>query len=171
MTIPMRVVFDCNILLQALASPGGPAGRCIQLAFDGKVDLFVSSRELGEFGEVASRPSVVAKLGLIADRVREFLAAVEVAATVLLNFPEGFVYRRDPDDAHYVNLAAAANAMRIVSRDKDLLDLMDVTKPEAAEFQERFPLLRVLEPSAFLREVEQSPPHPLSTGQRPPIPE
>lgn len=66
---------------------------------------------------------------------------------------EDVTYDRDPDDAHYVNLALAADARLILSRGKDLLDLMDSTKPEAAEFQKRFPTLRILNPVGFLREV------------------
>jgi len=40
--------------------------------------------------------------------------------------------------------------------DKDLLDLMDSTKPQAADFQDRFPLLRILDPVSFLREIGDS---------------
>jgi uncharacterized protein len=150
----VRVVFDCNIFLQALASPDGPAGRCVQLAFDRKVDLFISPAVLEEVREVSARPKVIAKLRLISDRVQEYMEALEMAATVLTGFAETFSYQRDPDDAHYVNLAAAAGAEVIVSRDTDLLDLMDAARPEAAAFQARFPLLRILDPVAFLGEVE-----------------
>ena len=149
-----RVVFDCNILLQGLASPNGPSGQCVQLAFEGKVSLFVSPVVLEELRDVANRPRVVERLGLDPGRVEDFLEAVEIAATVLLNPPEVFAYDRDPDDAHYVNLALAADAKLIVSRDRDLLDLMDSNKPEGNAFRLRFPLLQILEPGAFLREFE-----------------
>jgi len=56
-------------------------------------------------------------------------------------------------NAHYVNLALAADARLIVSRDNDLLDLMDSTKPGAIAFQKQYPSLRVLNPVVFLREV------------------
>jgi putative PIN family toxin of toxin-antitoxin system len=106
--------------------------------------------------DVTSRPKVIAKLGLTAERVQEFVEAVEIAATVLTGFPEVFAYQRDPDDAHYVNLAVAADAKLIVSRDTDLLDLMDTTKPEAREFLKRFPRLRILDPVAFLGEIVEA---------------
>ena len=73
-------------------------------------------------------------------------------------FPETFVYERDPDDAHYVNLALAADAKLIVSRDKDLLDLMDQAKPEGRDFHTRFPTVRILDPVSFLRELKQDSP-------------
>jgi hypothetical protein len=40
-----------------------------------------------------------------------------------------------------------------VTRDKDLLDLIDPSKPEAADFQKNYPTLRILEPPGFLREI------------------
>jgi putative PIN family toxin of toxin-antitoxin system len=120
---------------------------------NGKIALFVSPSAIEELRDVTARPKVIAKLHLVADRVEEFFEAIEIAATLLAGFPEIFVYQRDPDDAHYVNLALAADAKLIVTRDKDLLDLMDPTKPEAAEFQRRFPSLRILDPVAFLREI------------------
>ncbi len=153
MTSAVRVVFDCNILLQGLASPGGPAGQCVQLALDGEIELFLSLTVLDELRDVASRPKVVRQLQLTPDRAEEFIEAVEVAATVLADFAETFSYDRDPDDAHYVNLAAASSASVIVSRDKDLLDLMDNARPEAVDFHKRFQLLRILDPVAFLIEI------------------
>jgi putative PIN family toxin of toxin-antitoxin system len=155
MTTATRVVFDCNTFLQALASPHGPSGRCLQLALDGKVDLFVSPTVLDELRDVASRPKVIAQLQLTSERTDEFLDVIQASATVLIEVREVFVYERDPDDAHYVNLANDADANVIVTRDKDLLDLMDTTKPEAAEFRERFPQLRILDPASFLREIEE----------------
>jgi putative PIN family toxin of toxin-antitoxin system len=153
MKLGIRVVFDCNTFPQALSAPEGPAGRCVRLAIDGDLNLFLSPAVLEELREVASRPKVIAKLRLTADRTDQFLEAIEIAGTVLAGFPQSFVYQRDPDDAHYINLALAADARLIVSRDADLLDLMDSTKPEAAEFQKRFPALRILNPVGFLREI------------------
>jgi putative PIN family toxin of toxin-antitoxin system len=147
-----RVVFDCNTLLQGLASPRGPAGRCVQLAIDGRIGLFISPVILEELREVTARPRVIAKLHLDTARVEEFIALIEASATILDGFPEPFVYQRDPDDAHYVNLAHAAGARLIVTRDNDLLDLMDLSKPEAIEFQKFYPALRIVNPVAFLTE-------------------
>jgi putative PIN family toxin of toxin-antitoxin system len=154
MSETQRVVFDCNTLLQGMASPGGPAGRCVQLALDQRIHLFVSPAGLGELRDVCNRPKVAHKLHLTAERVEAFLEAIELAATSLEDVPERFTYDRDPDDAHYVNLALAADARLIVTRDKDLLDLMVMSLPEASDFRSRFPQLRILTPPEFLKEVE-----------------
>lgn len=90
MTPPPRVVYDCNTLLQALASPDGPSGRAVQLALIGDVQHFVSPDVLTELSDVANRPKVVTKLKLVAERVEEFFAALTAAAILLDGFPEPF---------------------------------------------------------------------------------
>lgn len=156
MTVVTRVVFDCNVFLQALASPDGPAGQCVQFAIAGKVSLFVSPVVLDELREVASRPKVIERLKIGSNRAQAFIECIELAATVLVGFPEPFKYARDPDDAHYVNLAIAADARLIVARDKDLLDLMDSIQPESRWLRARYPQIRIVDPVAFLLELKGS---------------
>jgi predicted nucleic acid-binding protein len=48
--------------------------------------------------------------------------------------PKEFSYRRDEDEP-YINLAVAAGADFIVSRDRDLLDLMTGYTDECKEFR------------------------------------
>lgn len=76
-------------------------------------------------------------------------------AIFLESVPTEFSYDRDPKDEMYVNLALAAGAAYLVSRDNDLLDLMKETDIGRA-FRERFPSLTILDPVAFLREVEKA---------------
>jgi putative PIN family toxin of toxin-antitoxin system len=149
-----RVVFDCNIYLHALSAPDGPSGRCVQLAIDGALSLFISPSVLDELRDVTSRPRVIAKLRFRPERVQMLLEAIAIAATIVSDFDETFIYRRDPDDAHYVNLALAANAQLIVSRDRDLLDLMNSSDLEAADFRRRFPSLRILDPVQLLHDLK-----------------
>ena len=157
MSSSVRAVFDCNTLLQALASPKGPAGACFKLTTNGLVSLFVSSVVVNELRNVTSRPIVIRKLRLTTERVAEFLETINIIATSLDGFAEPFTFERDPKDAHYVNLAIAADARLIVSRDKDLLDLMTNSMPEGRELLRRYPDFRVLNPSAFLAIVEVQP--------------
>jgi predicted nucleic acid-binding protein len=49
----------------------------------------------------------------------------------------------------YINLAIAADADYLTSRDKDLLDLM-----RDPDFTTRFPRIRVLDPVSLLNEIE-----------------
>ena len=107
-----------------------------------------------ELRETASDPKIRARFTHITDAaVVALVNNIERVAVFLRNVPQTFIYPRDPDDAHYVNVALAAEAKYVVSRDKDLLDLMDRSRPEAREFHRRFPTLEILEPQQLLREI------------------
>jgi len=148
-----RVVFDCNVFIQALGAPSGPAGECVKLVLDGKVALFVSPRVLSELRSVATRSKVAAKLRVRASRIDRFIANIESVARVIEFFAEIFTYQRDPADAHYINLAIAAGANHVVTRDKDLLELMDRSKRDGQKFHRQFPALRIVDPVSFLKEL------------------
>jgi len=144
-----RVVYDCNVFPQALASPTGPASACVDLVLAGEVELFLSPFVPGEIRHVASRPRLVAKFRLREDRVAALLEGLSRVAVLIFEVPTRWTSARDPDDAHYVNLALAAGAELIVSRDQDLLALNDRALPESLHFQARFPDFRILTPPAF----------------------
>jgi predicted nucleic acid-binding protein len=69
--------------------------------------------------------------------------------------PESFKFQRDPKDEIIINLAVICEAEYIVSRDKDLLDLMTGFTDDCKEFRQRFRPLEVVEPLEFLRIVEE----------------
>jgi len=123
------------------------------MALAGQVALYFSPVVLDEIRKVTSYPKLIAKFRLNLNRVTALLENLPKVAIIVPFVPELWRYARDPGDAHYVNLALAAEATLIVSRDADLLDLMDSLKPEAAEFQKRFPALRNVDPAGFLREL------------------
>ena len=63
-------------------------------------------------------------------------------AVVLTEIPKAFTLARDPKDEPYLNLALAAGARYLVTRDKDLLDLMSDTflgEAQDAKTQRRHP--------------------------------
>src|ERR671926_1776999 len=71
--------------------------------------------------------------------------------TLVRLVPKKFSYPRDEDDEPYINLAGAAAADFIVSRDNGLLDLMTGHADECKEFRQRFRPLRVIEAVELLR--------------------
>jgi predicted nucleic acid-binding protein len=77
-----------------------------------------------------------------------FLQRVQAKALVINAVPKLITHPRDPDDEPYLNLAIVAGARFLVSRDKDLLDLMS-----DADFRGRSPGLVILDPVAFLRAI------------------
>jgi putative PIN family toxin of toxin-antitoxin system len=156
MTANPRAVFDCNVFFQALISPSGPSGQCVTHAFEGKIALFCSTVIIEELRGTTSDAKIRAKFTRITDAsVASLIENTERVATFLRAIPEPFSYPRDPDDAHYVNLALAAQAKYVVSRDNDLLDLMDLTRAEARDFRRRFPTLEIIEPQTLLRELDE----------------
>jgi putative PIN family toxin of toxin-antitoxin system len=155
MSGPIRVVFDCNVFFQSLISPFGPAGACLDAVRQDKLLLFVSRQVFDELRHVCLRPAIATRFRLTEARVDAFVMAVEKLGAFVDVIPHVFDYERDPDDAHYVDLAVAANARLIVSRDNDLLALSNADDPAGADFQRRFPGLEILTPEAVLSRLKE----------------
>jgi putative PIN family toxin of toxin-antitoxin system len=149
---PPKVVYDCNIFVQALINLNGPAGRCLEKVKDGEVLLIASRYVLAEVREIHLKTP--AKYGITVEQTDELARAIASYATILTDVPSVYHHPHDPDDSHYVDLALKAEANLIVSRDRHLLMLADLTRWEGRDFQARFPTLRILDPVQLLRELE-----------------
>jgi predicted nucleic acid-binding protein len=90
-----------------------------------------------------------------APRIEEFVTEILKIAVFTPSVPVVYTHPYDPDDSNYVNLAAATQSRLIVSRDRDLLNLMDEKRKEGREFRTLFPSLRIMDPPAFLVELRQ----------------
>ncbi len=157
MTEKPRVVFDCNVLLQAAAREKSGAAKCLNLAESGLIQLFVSREVLAEVEDVLDRPKIRAHFPDLSDEiVGAFLKRLQKLSVLVRLVPKKFSYPRDEDDEPYLNLAVAAGADFIISRDRDLLDLMTGHTSEGKEFRQRFRSLRVVEPVEFLKLLEES---------------
>jgi putative PIN family toxin of toxin-antitoxin system len=155
-----RSVFDCVILLQAAGRPIGPAGKCLEAERDGRLELFVSSEILAEVRDVLNRPKTRRRFPtLTPEAVDVFLLDLVSHATTFSTVPEVFSRARDPKDEPYVNLAAAAKARYLVSRDNDLLDLMG-----DSTFRQQFPELTVIDPVGLLCELARQAGSDSGTG-------
>jgi len=153
-----RVVFDCMIYLQAAANESSPAAALLRMMDDSIISLFVSNDILDEVRDVLSRPKIRQKNPRITDeRVDALLTRLAEQGTLLESVPKHFSYERDPKDEKYINLAVAADAAYLVSRDNDLLDLMREDLVGSKDFRQQFPTLTILNPVAFLRQIEQLP--------------
>lgn len=152
-----RVVFDCMVYLQATVSESGPAAVLLRLVDSGALFLFVSDDVLEEVRDVLSRPKIRKRNPNITDeRVDALINRLLEKATVTSEVQQHFIYRRDPKDEKYINLAVEEEVDYLVSRDKDLLDLMTDISIEAKEFRQRFRPLRVIAPLEFLKEIEKA---------------
>lgn len=153
---PLRAVFDCMLYLQASARFTSPANKCFDLVKNKTVKLYLSAETLAEIEDVFTRPKFRNRFPALTDEMIEtFLAGVKNKAEILKDTPPHFQLERDPKDEKYINLAIEADAEYIVSRDKDLLDLMTGFDDDSKEFRQRFRRLKIVEPLEFLRIVEE----------------
>ncbi|MDQ3131861.1 MAG: putative toxin-antitoxin system toxin component, PIN family [Acidobacteriota bacterium] len=115
----------------------------------------MSEEILREIADVLTRPKLRAKFSLLtAERAEKLLQTLRKKATLAKNVPHLFSYACDPKDEKYINLAAFVKADYIISRDKDLLDLMTDFTDDAKDFRQRFRPLKVIEPQEFLQIIK-----------------
>jgi putative PIN family toxin of toxin-antitoxin system len=143
------------VLLQAAARQKSVAASCLTLVEKGRVQLFVSNEVLVEIEDVLNRPEVRACFpNLSDDTAGAFLKRLQNLSEFVTNVPKRFRYSRDEDDESYINLAIEVSADFIVSRDRDLLDLMTGYADDCKEFRQRFRTLNIIEPIELLKEIE-----------------
>ncbi len=151
----LKAVFDCNTFVQALFNPKGFAMRCFEAVKTGEVTLFVSPETLLEIRDVLQRPNLISRFpNTSLEQIDAFLNEILSFAIEIKKVPYKFQYLRDIDDVPYINLAVEAKADYIVSRDRDLLDLMTDFTDEAKEFRRRFRPLKIIEPMKFLQIIK-----------------
>ena len=147
-----RLVCDCQVFLQAALNDQGPAGRCLELAEAGNLELCVSEAVLAEVNDVLHRPELQRRFARLTPAlVDAFLERIGEFAVTVEEVPALFAYERDPKDEPYLNLAIAAGATHLVTRDKDLLDLQPDTSSEGERLRVLAPQLVILDPASLLR--------------------
>jgi len=107
---------------------------------------------VSEIRNLPNKP-MPARLGMTLDQGDELLNKLRPVAEIVEQPPAVFDHPIDPKDGPYIDLAVAAGANVITSRDKHLLNLVNPAKPWSADFRARFPQMRVISPEAFLQEL------------------
>ena len=118
----MRVVLDTNVVASALLWGGTPE-RLIEVAGEGRLELFTSEPLLAELAGILSRPKFAEKLSRKNISAAEVVAYYRALAASIEAAPIQEARLRDPDDAAVLACAVAAHAEAIVSGDYDLLSL------------------------------------------------
>lgn len=157
MSVP--VVYDAMLLLMRAARPDR-IRPTFELIESGAVQLFVSVDILRELRGVLTRPTTSRRFPALSSAAAadEFESELLSFATLVPDVPNHFVLERDPKDSKYINLAVAVNAPYLVTRDLDLLDLMDLGKPQSEEFLSCCPNLRIVDPATFINAIGANPP-------------
>ena len=152
-----RIVFDCNIFWQMFLSKKGVGAKCKILLDEGKIILFVSPEILAEVKDVLTRPETQNRFSQATDEnVDAFLKDIFYKSILLKSVPQKFSYVRDPKDECYINLAIEIEADYIVSRDRDLLDLMTGIDIESKEFRQKSKPLKIVEPIEFIKIIAEN---------------
>jgi uncharacterized protein len=113
----VRVVFDTNIYISALAIPGGNAEDAYLEAVRGTFELYTSVAILTETARVLQT-----KFDWADDKVREAVQSIGQVATVLRPRPTLHILDDEPDN-RILECAIAAQAEFVVSGDRHLLAL------------------------------------------------
>jgi putative PIN family toxin of toxin-antitoxin system len=150
---PQRAVFDCMVFAQALISPDGPAGVCVEAARSGRLQLLLSDYVLRELNELPAK--LPPKLKVTAARVDVLIAQLQACGESIDSVPSVYTNPFDPDDSPYVDLAVGGAASLIVSRDRHMLRLMDRSLPAGHDFLNRFPNLIVMTPEDILKKLRE----------------
>lgn len=113
----MKVVFDSNVYVLTLATPGGVADRAIRAATEAAVEIFVSRPILEEVLGVMSRMFARAPEELA--RTALYLASLAEVVTPARRID----VLTDAPDNRVLECASAANADVIVTGDREMLFL------------------------------------------------
>ncbi|HEV8292518.1 MAG TPA: hypothetical protein VGP94_11375 [Tepidisphaeraceae bacterium] len=110
--------------------------------------LFTSDALLDEARSVPMRPELTRRYSrLTQERVEAFISAARAVSSL----------PRDRKDELCTDLAIAASARYLVTwNERHLTYLMKRDTPEGKEFCQRFPQLTILNPPAFLHELERN---------------
>ncbi len=147
-------VFDCVVFVQAILSKTGPAARCIELVENRSVRLVMSEEILTEIKDTLEElRTTFHDAAITEEKIEHLIEMLIIHAEFVRSVERRFEYPRDPNDEPYLNLAIAAEADFIVSRDDDLLSLMTGHSPEAKEFRQRFRKIKIVDPIEFLDAV------------------
>ena len=131
----MKAVFDTNIFISALAIPGGQAERAINLAIDGRVELFISKAIIHEVLDV-----LVDKFSREADQISRTAVFLSEIAKLIVPDRKLAVLNDEPDN-RILECAVAGGVNVIVTGDKAMLNL------------KRFGEIRIINLRQFLDEA------------------
>jgi uncharacterized protein len=106
----IAVVFDTNVLVSAILSPGRAASQAIDLWHAGLVQIAISDDILSEYHAVLNRP----KLRLSPEEIRVFLAPF-LKHSPTSQPANHLTISPDPSDNRFLECAEAANADFLVT--------------------------------------------------------
>ncbi len=131
----MRIVVDTNVLISGVFFGGIPQ-KILRASVEGRIRACASMEILNEYQEII-REMVCRKQGSIdVSILNPLIQSMEIVEPT-----SKIEICRDPDDNKFINCARDAQAMFIVSGDKDLLVIQEfenISIVTAKEFYEKY---------------------------------
>ena len=134
----IRVVLDANLYVSALLKSRSKPAQILQLVYERKVQLLLSSKILSEVKTVLLYPKLQKLHQRSEEQVDDLLRKLAKIAVLTPGELALDVVHSDPTDNKYVECAIEGDADFIVSGDRHLTDLKD------------FRGINILSPTAFL---------------------
>ena len=113
--MPVRIVLDTNVLVSALISRNGPAGRMLAEVKRAGLKLITSAAQLRELRNVLDREQL--RRYIRRDEAEDLIRNLEAVGEVVTDLPDVNV-STDPDDNLILAAAVAGRADMIVSGDR-----------------------------------------------------
>ena len=131
----MKITVDTNVIISALGW-NGPEYKLMELVFDEKINMVISTQILEEFIGIAKSD----KFDFSDEEIDEFSEALLNTGKII--FPDENISRikEDPQDNRVLECALAGNVNYIITGDKHLLKLKE------------FEGIRIINASKFLKE-------------------
>lgn len=133
----LRIVFDTNIFVSSIFWERGNPHHLVELAIEGKIEVFTSAEILEELTDVLIRDFEESDESVFA-----YLAFVLKYAEVVEPAEKVGIVKEDADDNKIIECAIACKADYIVSGDKHLLRLKRYKKTDVISAAELIRLLR-----------------------------
>lgn len=121
----LRCVIDTNVMLVCV-SDRSPLHWIFRSFRAGAFEWCVTTEILAEYAEIIERHMELARSVDALDALLSQSNLVEISPTYRFNL------LNDPDDNKFVDCAIAANAMCLVSHDRDFLPLREIEFPKVA---------------------------------------
>ncbi len=123
----IKAVFDTNIFVIAIIRPQGLPAKLVDLATQGRFELFISNQIIDELAKVLSYPRIKKKYGLDDETGEVFIGFLLKTCPNVGQVPELYVVPNDPKDNPVVSTALACEADFLVTGDKaHILSLGDI---------------------------------------------
>jgi putative PIN family toxin of toxin-antitoxin system len=111
----VRIVLDTAVLITALRTSAGAAGRVVNLIIDQEIIPLMDYKLGAEYRDVALRPEHLRASGFTPDEVLRIISAIEKVAEAVDVLRKPRPLSPDPDDDMVLDIAINGNADALVT--------------------------------------------------------